>query len=209
MNEITLREALYSTRAMRRLRPDPVDEADLRFIVDAATQAPSGSNAQRWAFVVVTDAEQRRRIGEVYRELGERHVRRVLESGKLDDETARVYRSALRLARRLDEAPALILVCAAGPAPADPLAAATWYGSIFPAVQNLLLAARARGLGTTLTTLHKIREGEIKEILGIPGDVETVALVPLGHPAGPFGPPRRRPSWEVTHWQRWGVRRPR
>lgn len=204
MSEISLREALYGTRAMRRLRPDPVDEADLRFLVDAATQAPSGTNAQRWAFVVVTDPAQRRRIAGVYRELGERHVGGALASGRLDGETARVYRSALRLARHLDEAPALVLVCAAGPAPADPVAAATWYGSIFPAVQNLLLAARSRGLGATLTTLHKIREGEIKEILGIPADVETVALVPVGHPAGAFGRPRRRPSAEVTHWERWG-----
>jgi nitroreductase len=207
MEEISLTEALYTTRAMRRLRPDPVSEEDLRFVIDAATQAPSGENAQSWAFVVVRDPELRRRIGRIYRSLGEEHIRRGgLERGGLDEETARIYRDALGLAERLAAAPVLILACMRTPAPRDPVRAASWYGSIFPAVQNLLLAARARGLGATLTTLHKAREAEIKEILGIPEDVTTVALVPLGHPEGSFRRPRRRPSWEVTHWDHWGRR---
>lgn len=207
MAEIGLTEALYTTPAMRRLRADPVSEEDLRFVIDAATQAPSGANAQPWAFVVVRDAALRERIGQVYRSLGEEHIRRGgLERGELDEETARIYQDALGLAERLAQAPVLILACMRTPAPRDPIRAATWYGSIFPAVQNLMLAARARGLGATLTTLHKAREAEIKEILGIPADVTTVALVPLGHPQGRFHRPRRRPSWEITHWDRWGQR---
>lgn len=201
----SLVDVLYTTRAVRRLRPDPVSDEDLRFLVDAATQAPSGENAQRWAFVVVTDRERIRRIGALYRELGEAHIREgALERGDLGPEARRVYRHALGLARRLGEAPALVLACMTTPAPRHPVAAATWYGSIFPAVQNLLLAARARGLGATLTTLHRAREAEVKAILGIPEPVETVALVPVGHPEGGFGRPRRRPSAEVTHWNAWG-----
>ena len=85
----------------------------------------------------------------------------------------------------------------------------THYGSIYPAIQNLMLAARARGLGTTLTTLHKAAEDEIKAILEIPDDVDTVALIPIGYPEGRFGRPKRRPSRDVTHWDRWGQPEPK
>lgn len=205
MDEISLTEALYSTPAVRRFRRDPIPDEDLRFVIDAATQAPSGENAQPWGFVVVRDPELRRRIGEVYRALGEAHIRRGgLEQGGLDEDTARVYRHALGLAERLAEAPVLVLACMTTPPPRDPVSAAAWYGSIFPAVQNLLLAARARGLGGTLTTLHRAREAEVKAILGIPEEVTTVALIPLGYPQGRFRRPRRRASREVTHWDRWG-----
>jgi nitroreductase len=115
-----------------------------------------------------------------------------------------VLRSALRLAERLDQAPALVVACLRGPPPSDPARAAAWWGSIFPAVQNLLLAARGRGLGATLTTLHKAAEAEVKAVLGIPAEFETAALVPVGRPEGRFARPRRRPAAQVTHWNRWG-----
>lgn len=208
MSELSAREAIYSLRAMRRLRPDPVPEEELRFLVDAATQAPSAQNQQAWGFVVVTDPALRRRLGDLYRELGHRYIRDgALARGALPEATARVHRHALRLAEELAEAPALVVAALRGPVPCDPAAASAWYGSIFPAIQNLLLAARSRGLGTTLTTLHRAREAEVKEILGIPEGWETLALIPVGYPVGHFGPPRRRPSWEVTHWDRWGCRR--
>jgi nitroreductase len=204
----SLVEAIYSLRAMRRLAPDPVPEEALRFLVDAATQAPSASNAQDWAFVVVTDPGQRRRLGELYREVGRAVIRDgALAGGRLAPETEKVYRNAMRLVEGMGDAPALIVVAARGPHPADPARAAAWYGSLFPAVQNLMLAARARGLGTTLTTLHKLREAEVKAVLGIPDDWETVALIPVGRPLGRFGRPRRTPSAQVTHWDRWGNQR--
>jgi nitroreductase len=207
---ISLVEALYSLRAMRRLAPDPVSDDDLRFLVDAATQAPSASNGQDWAFLVVTDADQRRRLAQIYREVGRAVIRdQALASGRLAPETERVYRNAMRLVEGMGEVPALILVAGRGSHPSDPARAAAWYGSLFPAVQNLMLAARARGLGTTLTTLHKLREREVKAILGIPDDWETVALIPVGRPLGRFGPPRRIPSALVTHWNRWGEQRGR
>jgi nitroreductase len=81
---------------------------------------------------------------------------------------------------------------------------ATWYGSIFPAVQNMMLAARARGLGTVLTTLHLGAEQAVKDLLGIPDDVATVAIIPIGHPEGEWKKPVRRPSEELTHWDQWG-----
>ena len=162
MTALDVDEAIFSLRAMRRLQPDPVPEADLRYLVEAATQAASGSNQQRWAFVVVTDAEQRRRIGEVYRELGERFISPRLESGELAADEERVYRGALRLAEGLGEVPALVVVCMGGPHPVDPRTCSTWYGSIYPAIQNLMLAARSRGLGATLTTLHKAGDARIR-----------------------------------------------
>src|SRR5262245_31994369 len=166
MPELSVREAIYTLRAMRRLRPDPVPEAELRFLIDAATQAPSAENEQPWAFVVVTDTEPRQRLGALYRDLAERYIRDgALATADLPAATARVYRQALRLAAELAAAPALVVAVLRGPPPADVARASAWYGSIFPALQNLLLAARSRGLGTTLTTLHKAREREVKQLL--------------------------------------------
>jgi nitroreductase len=115
-----------------------------------------------------------------------------------------MYSAAEHLALHIGEAPVLILVCANQLAPPG----AAWvtpshYGSIFPAVQNLLLAARGLGLGATLTTLHKMHDAEVKELLGIPNTVETVALIPIGYPKGKYGPTKRRPIDEVTHRERW------
>jgi nitroreductase len=208
MTQLGLHEAIFSLRAMRRLHPDPIPAEDLRYLVEAATQAPSGSNQQHWAFVVVTDAEQRRRIGEIYRELGERFVRPALEGGELAADDQRFYRGALRLAADLGRAPALILACLQGPHPTDPIACSTWYGSIYPAIQNLMLAARSRGLGATLTTLHKAGDERIREIVGVPEHFETVALIPVGRPRGRWGRPLRAPAREVTHWDRWGGQGP-
>ena len=205
---LSLVEAIYSLRAMRRLLPDPVSDEDLRFLVDAATQAPSASNTQQWAFIVVTDAEQRRRLGEIYREVGRAVIRdQALASGRLSPATEKVYRGAMVLVEGMGSAPALIVVAARGGHPHDAVQAAAWYGSLFPAVQNLMLAARSRGLGTTLTTLHKLREADVKAVLGIPDGWETVALIPVGHPRGRFGPVLRAPSAQVTHWDRWGNQR--
>ncbi len=210
MGELSLHDAIYSLRAMRRLKPDPVPESELRELVDAATQAASGANDQGWGFVVITDREQRRRVAEVYRRLGHELVRdQSLASGLLSDAQTRVYRHAMVLVERMANVPAMILACARGPAPTSPLEASTHYGSIYPAIQNLMLAARARGLGTTLTTLHKASENEIKAILEIPDDVDTVALIPIGYPEGRFGRPKRRPSRDVTHWDRWGQPEPK
>lgn len=190
-------EAIHSQRAMRRLKTDPVPDELIWKILDAAIRAPSGSNQQPWKFIVIRDPETKKRIGELYLEVWSSYRSGQPQQSEPDPTTARIYSSADHLANHMGEAPVLILVTSVS-------SSALGGASIFPAVQNLMLAARALGLGTALTTMHRGREAQVKELLGIPEEVETVALIPLGWPKGRFGPTDRRPIEQVTYWDRWG-----
>ena len=200
---LNLFEAMRTARSIRRFRPDPVPDEVVHRVLEAAIQAPNGTNAQAWRFVVVREPSVRRQLGELYRQ----GFREVYPAGRpeaeQDPNRRRVLRSADHLAERMgDEPPVLVLACLErrpGAGPATRSAGA----SIYPAVQNLLLAARALGLGACLTTLHLRREAQVKALLGIPEHVDTYALIPLGYPASPPGPLRRRPVAEVTHHDRW------
>ena len=196
-------EAMETARSIRRLSTRPVERELLEKLIYYATRAPSGGNRQPWAFIVVTRPDLIARLGELYREASEDVFIGVINRPDADEETKRLYTSALRLSRAMAQAPALILPCLHGRPPADPAAAAGRYASIFPAVQNLLLAARGLGLGTVLTTVHRRREAEVRAVLGIPDDVEPVALIPVGYAEGKFGPVSRRPVAEVLHWEGW------
>jgi nitroreductase len=205
--ELSLHEAIFTLRAMRKLKPDPIPVDDLRYIIEAATMACSPGNSQPWTFIVITDSTQKARIADIYREIGNAAIREgALKSGALDADMEKVYRDALVLVENLQQAPALILCCLQGEPLEGGIHQSTYYGSIYPAIQNLMLAARARGIGSTMTTLHKAREREIKQVLAIPDDVTTIALIPLGYPRGKWGRPRRRPQGEVTYWNVWSVR---
>lgn len=207
MAELSLHDAIFSLRAMRRLKTDPIPAADLRYIVEAATMACSPGNRQAWRFLVITDREQKQRIARVYRELGHRIIRDgELASGRLDEAAEKVYRNAMVLVDNMQHAPALVLCCLEGRSVEGEIYQSSYYGGIYPAIQNLMLAARSRGIGSTLTTLHKAREQDVKEILGIPENVATIALIPLGYPEGRWGRPQRKPPEEVTYWNRWGGR---
>jgi len=189
-------EAIATTRAMRRLDPDrsPSDE-DVLTIVEAATRAASGGNTQPVRWMVVRDAEKRRRLGEIYRACWA-PVRQMYAQGEQTGETPRLLRSADHLGEHMGDAPVLILPCSKGaPGQAE--------SSVFPGVQNLFLAARALGLGTTLTTVHRMKEDEVRAVLDIPADVNTWALIPVGYPTGNWGEARRRPVREVTYWDGW------
>ena len=203
-------------RALRRFRPDPVPDDVLRRVIAAATRAPSARGAEPWGFVVVRDAATRAAIGEQYLiawTAGEEFTAatdadRDVRGGTHYD---RMMRAARELATNFAAAPAVIACCLdhrrLGPlvAPDGTLRSAVpANASILPAVQNLLLAARALGLGTTLTTLHRAFEPALKTLLDIPAPVEVVALVPLGYPIDRFGPTRRRPVAEVAFLDRWG-----
>ena len=175
---------MYSLRAMRRLKTDPVPEELIWKVLDAAIRAPSGGNRQPWNFIVVTDAEKKRKIGEWYLDGWQKMYGAAQSAMEAEGDQARVLRSADPLANHLAEAPVFIIptVRASG------VAAVTGMGSsIFPAVQNLMLAARAEGLGTTLTTLHKVHEAEVKELLGVPGGVERMGVIPEGRREGQLG----------------------
>lgn len=200
-------EAIGTQRAMRRLKSDPVSDEDIWKILDAAIKAPSGGNRQPWNFIVVRDPEAKRKLGEYYLDAWNKaYVAGPGRAGLEDSSASRVYRSAEHLAHHLAEAPVLIIATIrTGGGNVGPAAG----GSIYPAVQNLMLAARALGLGTTLTSLHKVHEQDVKELLGIPEQAETMALIPVGWPRGRFGPPERLPVEKVVYWEQWGERRER
>jgi nitroreductase len=189
-------EAIATTRAMRRLDASkPVSDEDVLKIVEAATKAPTGGNTQPVRWMVVRDAEKRKRLGDIYRECWNA-VRGHYAAAEQTPTTARLLGSADHLGEHMGEAPVLILPCSKSQPGMD-------ESSVFPAVQNLFLAARALGLGTTLTTVHRFQEDNVREVLGIPSDVTTWALIPVGYPTGTWGEAKRRPVREVTYWDAW------
>jgi len=204
-------EVIGTQRAMRRLKPDPVPEELIKKLIWAATRAPSGGNRQGWRFLVVTDAEKRRALKDIYSEGWESYVkagygqRQDLPPDEAES-NARVMKSAQYLSDHLHEVPVIIMVCAFGDGGVNSGIAAG--ASIYPAAQNLMLAARALGLGTALTTIHRWNEDRVREVLGIPKTVETAALIPVGWPRGKFGTGLRQPVEAVTYWETWGVKRP-
>ena len=198
---MNLFHAIHTQKAMRRLKPDPVADELVWQILDAAICAPNGSNKQPWNFIVVRDPEIKRELQALYRK-GVATVTR--PSGESTD--PRMVRSAGYLIGHLAEAPVLIVATVR----LEDVASVTPPGAcIYPALQNLMLAARALGLGTTLTTAHRGSEEEVKKLLGVPEGVETMALIPVGWPRGRFGTPPRRPAEEVAFWDGWGETRAR
>jgi nitroreductase len=202
---------LTTTRAVRR-RLDldrPVDRSLLLECIEVAQQAPTAGNSQGWSFVVVTDAERRARLAEVYRaaavEPFEAARTRARDAG--DEQTARAYDGALYLAGVLERVPVHVIPCIRGRVPEggwSPAAAAGLFGSILPAAWSFMLAARARGLGTAWTSIHLTREREVADLLGIPDGVVQTALIPVAHYTGESFSPAARPAAEtVTHWNGW------
>ena len=186
-------------RAHRAFTDEPVGDDAIARVLDAAVHAPSAENRQPWEFVVVRDAGLRERIGVLTERAWTDHGRAFSESRLPPALFADVDAGATG---GIAAAPVLIVVCADTgrglPATVD--------SSIFPAVQNLLLAATALGLGSALTTITTIACSELQEALHLPPSVRPVAVVPIGHPARPLGPPRRAPFGEHTHRDRYGTR---
>jgi nitroreductase len=190
-----LGEAIFSLRAIRRLKPDPIPDADLRDVLEAAIRAPNGGNTQPWHFVVVKDATQRAQLGTLYHEAwwAKRHDAGIHRP----EDLPRNYQMSMRLANEFGQVPVTILVCATSKGSG---AAA----SVIPAVQNLLLAARALGIGGTITTLHSVVEERVHALFGIPSTAQVVYCIPLGYPRGRFGPNQRKPLTEVCSFDHWG-----
>jgi nitroreductase len=197
-------EIMQTTRSMRRLKPDPVPAALIRKILEAGTFAPSSGNMQRWRFLVVRDAEIKKTVGAYYKRAWDEVARPRYSQGDPAPGTSperfsRMLDAAQHLADHIHEAPVWIIPCMQGATPTR-----TAGSSIYPAVQNMLLAARALGLGATLTTLYLNFEKEVETALGLPPDVHSYALIPIGYPMGRFGPVRRVPLADVVYGDRWG-----
>lgn len=186
-------------RACRRFAPDAVPDGDVARVLDAAVHAPSAENSQPWVFVVVRDPEVRQAIDGLARTLWDGGARQ-----------HSVPRLAPGLLAEVDEATQLgfggapVLVVVAGDG-RDGTTRRTLASSVFPAVQNLLLAANALGYGSALTTLTTVAAGELSGLLALPEGVEPLAVIPLGRPARPLGPPRRTPAAARTHRDRYGT----
>lgn len=197
-------EIMRTTRSMRRLKTDPVPDALIRKILEAGVSAPSGGNMQRWRFLVVKDPAVKREVGAYYTRawneiVGPRYRGGEPAPGTSRERFQRMLAAAEHLAAHIHEAPVWIVPCMEGAAPTR-----TSGSSIYPAVQNMLLAARALGLGATLTTLYLNFEREAEAALGLPPDVHSYALLPIGYPLGRLGPVRRVPLEEVVYADRWG-----
>ena len=203
-DEIGLFEALYTQRAIRYFKSDPVPDEMVHKLIEAGTKAPSGGNRQGWKFLVIRDQEHQGTRSPGTTSKAWEHAYGSREPGIRRTSRSHVRRSADHLARTMAEVPVLIMACIEHDGGPSTLGRG---GSIFPSVQNILLAARALGLGSCLTSLHKRYEDEIKELLNIPDNVETVALLPIGFPAdnARYGPTRRAPVEEVTFRERWGA----
>jgi nitroreductase len=202
-------EAIHSTPARRYLKPDPIPDDVLWDILDAAIRGPSGGNQQGWGWVVVTDPEIKRQIHAWYLEGWQRAygVRRdeILASEDGAGLGRRNFLSADHLANHLHEAPVWVM-----PVLRNAREGRMTGSSVYGAVQNLMLAARAHGIGATLTSLYAGHEDEVRDLLGLPEDARTMGLIPLGYPArGRWAQPKRLPVDEVTHWDRWGAQRTR
>ena len=213
-----LMDAIETCWAVRRFTSEPVTEEEITTCLQAATRAPSGGNIQPWQFVVVTDPELKGRIGEIYRRAYTRYepallaARRPYRDQAVEAAFVRNTDAARHLAEHLHEAPALVLflmpdISLTLSDEQGELDVGTLYASVYPAVQNFLLAARGLGIGTTLTTVFRIYGAEVRELCSIPEGFEIVALVPMGRPQGGFGHGLRRPVAKVTHWNRFGQRR--
>ena len=199
MADITLFDVIQTQRAIRHFSTEPVSDEIVNKILEAAIRAPSGGNSQPWYFLVVRDRETKRRLGEWY----VRAWRALLADMSEEQAASESYRSGGDLGYQMENVPVVIMVCVRLP---DRDLSVTSGSSIYPAIQNLMLAARALGLGTVLTTIHTRYENEVKDFLNIPDDVSTAALIPLGYPAEGerFGGSRRKPLAEVTFYDRWG-----
>jgi len=221
-------EVMATMRAMRRLKPDPVPDELLERLVEAATWAPSGSNLQAYSFVVVTDRGQMAKLADLWRRCVDLYLASVGRRPATMDEAGweRLRKAVQYQYDHFEETPAVIVPCYAAPraspdagkglltrmSPPDlvrlgsrmpRVAALTEASSIYPGVQNMLLAARALGLGANITQWHVFLEHEWKAALGIPRNVNMYAVVPVGWPLGRFGPVKRRPPSEAIHRDRW------
>jgi len=203
--ELTPDELLSTTRAVRK-RLDlerPVEREVLEECLQLAQQAPTASYSQNWHFVVVTDADKRAALGELWRQVAYPYLSR---GGERSGQLARIGDAVVHLAEHIQDVPVHVIPCVMGryEGKSNPLVA-SMFGSIIPAAWSFMLAARSRGLGSVWTTFHLMHEREAANILGIPyDDVTQVALIPVAYTKGTdFKPGKRKPLDSMVHWDAW------
>jgi nitroreductase len=202
-----LAEAMETQRAIRRLKPDPVDEVIILRLIELALKAPTGSNSQSWEFIVVRDpkvkaglARLNRQLWSIYGRIGRRVTRN-------DPKRSRMLDAVQWQAEHFAEVPVIIIACVKGRyLPFVHLSTTTYFGSIYPAVQNLLLAARAINLGAALTTIPIWNVFAARRVLGLPWNITPCAVMPLGWPLGRYGPTTRKPVHAVVSFDQYGNR---
>jgi nitroreductase len=191
-------EAMFTQRSIRRFRPDPIPIEDIQLIMEAASKAPNGGNRQIARFLVLTDRGKIEEFGKLYHEAwwAKRRDERGWRGPEDIPPEERSYRSAAQLADEIKDAPCIVFALAVAPGSAN---------SVLPAAQNLMLAARALGIGSVPTTLHPEVMERFNAMFGIPEDVTFHFCIPLGYPRGNFGPTTRKPTSETTYLDQWGA----
>ena len=207
MDIASVDELLTTTRAVRK-RLDltrPVGREVILECIQLAMQAPTASNAQDWRWLVITDADKRAAVADIYRSLGAQYIPLAAKNAS-DPQTQRVYDNALGFTETLAQVPVHVIPCLQQRIDeSDRLAAASAWASIIPAGWSFLLALRSRGLGSVWTTMHLAKEQQVAEILGIPPTVTQAALFPVAYTIGTdFRPASRPPAETITYWDSWG-----
>lgn len=209
--QMPLEHAVRTQRAVRRVLPDAVDDAIVLRCVELALKAPTGSNGQNWEFVVVKDRALKQRLAAQYRQAWRLYGgigRRTAARG--NPSMTKVLDAVEWQVEHFAEIPVVVVACLRGGrppiGPLPPVGESSYYGSIYPSVQNLLLAARAMGLGASLITLPLWSTTVVRRLLGLPVSVQPCCAVPLGWPRGRYGPTTRRPVGDVVHLDRYGQR---
>ena len=205
--DMSLREAMSTQRAIRRLTAEPVSDELLQDLLELAVKAPTAQNHQSWEFVVVRDPDVKAKLGRINRTVFRFADKAIAKGNAADESYERVHRAVAHQVEHFEEIPVLVVCCMRNTRIGfPPVLASSSYGSIYPAIQNLLLAARAAGLGAALITMPLTINFLARRILGLPWRITPVAIVPLGWPAGRYGPTTRRPVAEVTSVDRFGNR---
>jgi nitroreductase len=207
--DMAMADAMRTQRAVRRLRTDPVSHDVLLPLLELSLKAPTSSNTQDWAYLVVEDRAQKARLARLYRVLY-RVFNPIVERLAADDEHAlRQMRPGQWQAENFEDIPVFVVPCYRRslkhrPVGRPQIAVSSFYGSVYPAVQNLLLGCRAVGLGASMQTLPIWFVPAARRILGLPRSVNPVCIIPIGWAAGRYGPTTRRPIGEVVHLDRYG-----
>ncbi len=202
-----LGEAMETQRAIRRLKPDPVDDRLVLRLIDLALRAPTGSNAQNWEFIVVKDPKVKKGLARLNRQAWGPYGRIGRWVTRRDPRRRKILSAVQWQADHFEEVPVIVVACLKGRyVPFVHISTATYFGSIYPSVQNLLLAARAVDLGAALTTIPLWNLFAVRRILGLPWNITPCAVIPLGWPLGRYGPTTRKPVREVVSFDRFGNR---